>query len=53
MIAAGVRTFIEVGPGKVLSGLVKRIDSEATIISIDDLTTEGGLVLPIESTTQE
>ena len=53
MAAAGVRTFVEVGPGKVLTGLVKRIDSDATIIAIDDLTTEGGLVLPIETTTQE
>jgi [acyl-carrier-protein] S-malonyltransferase len=53
MTGAGVRTFVEVGPGKVLSGLVKRIDSDATIIAIDDLTTEGGLVLPIETTTQE
>ena len=53
MADAGVRTFVEVGPGKVLAGLVKRIDSEATIIAIDDITTEGGLVPPRESSTQE
>lgn len=53
MAGAGVRTFVEVGPGKVLAGLVKRIDSEATIIAIDDITTEGGLVPPRESSTQE
>ena len=53
MTDAGVRTFVEVGPGRVLAGLVKRIDSEATIIAIDDITTEGGLVLPRESSTQE
>jgi [acyl-carrier-protein] S-malonyltransferase len=53
MTSAGVRTFVEVGPGKVLSGLVKRIDSEATIIAIDDITTEGGLALPADPIAQE
>ncbi len=53
MAAAGVRTFVEVGPGKVLSGLVKRIDSDATIVAIDDLTTPNGLVLPSEPAAQE
>jgi [acyl-carrier-protein] S-malonyltransferase len=53
MAAAGVRTFVEVGPGKVLSGLVKRIDSDATIVAIDDLTTPNGLVLPSDPAAQE
>jgi len=46
MAAAGTDTFIEVGPGKVLTGLVRRIDKEATTVAIDDITTEGGLELP-------
>lgn len=33
----GVRTFVEVGPGNVLSGLVKRIDRHAKAISINNL----------------
>lgn len=37
MIADGVREFVEVGPGKVLQGLVKRIDSTVTIKGIDKL----------------
>jgi [acyl-carrier-protein] S-malonyltransferase len=45
MAAAGTDTFIEVGPGKVLTGLVRRIAREATTIAIDDVTTEDGLVL--------
>jgi [acyl-carrier-protein] S-malonyltransferase len=37
MIAGGVRTFVEVGPGNVLSGLLKRIDSSVRTISVNDL----------------
>jgi [acyl-carrier-protein] S-malonyltransferase len=46
MAAAGIDTFVEVGPGKVLTGLVRRIDTEATTVAIDDITTEHGLELP-------
>ena len=46
MVAAGTDVFVEVGPGKVLSGLVRRIDKDATTIAIDDITTERGLELP-------
>jgi [acyl-carrier-protein] S-malonyltransferase len=46
MVSAGTNMFIEVGPGKVLTGLVRRIDATATTIAIDDITTEGGLALP-------
>ncbi len=33
----GVSTFVEIGPGNVLSGLVKRIDKSVKAISINDL----------------
>jgi [acyl-carrier-protein] S-malonyltransferase len=34
LIREGVNTFVEVGPGNVLSGLVKRIDRSAKTISV-------------------
>ncbi|MBI2860394.1 MAG: ACP S-malonyltransferase [Chloroflexi bacterium] len=37
MVAQGVSTFYEIGPGKVLSGLIKRINKEARTVSISDL----------------
>ncbi|MEJ2011857.1 MAG: ACP S-malonyltransferase [Anaerolineales bacterium] len=36
MIAAGVETFIEMGPGNVLTGLLRRIDSRALGYNLDD-----------------
>jgi [acyl-carrier-protein] S-malonyltransferase len=36
MTTAGVGTFVEVGPGKVLTGLIKRIAPDAEVISADD-----------------
>jgi [acyl-carrier-protein] S-malonyltransferase len=34
LVREGVHTFVEVGPGNVLSGLVKRIDRDAKTISV-------------------
>ncbi|HPE15678.1 MAG TPA: ACP S-malonyltransferase [Oscillospiraceae bacterium] len=36
IVAAGAKTFIEVGPGKVLSGLVARIDPTARVLHAED-----------------
>jgi [acyl-carrier-protein] S-malonyltransferase len=35
LIAAGVQTFVEVGPGKVLSGLLRQIDRSKTGMNVE------------------
>ena len=37
LMREGVRTFVEVGPGNVLSGLVKRIDRSVKAVSVNNL----------------
>jgi len=37
MIADGVNTFVEVGPGKSLSSFLKKIDKNVKSINIDSI----------------
>jgi len=37
MISMGVRRFVEVGPGNVLTGLIKRIDSSVELMNVSDV----------------
>jgi [acyl-carrier-protein] S-malonyltransferase len=37
LIAMGHRNFLELGPGKIISGLVAKIDKDAVVHSVEDL----------------
>ncbi|MBG7617110.1 MAG: ACP S-malonyltransferase [Chloroflexi bacterium] len=39
MIGKGITTFLEIGPGKVLSGLIKRINRDVTLYNVEDSQT--------------
>ena len=39
MMNNGISHFIEIGPGRALSGMVKRIDRKANISNISDMKT--------------
>ena len=49
MAAAGVTTFVEVGPGRVLTGLVKRIAPDAEAVALDQGDASGELNVPFRS----
>lgn len=48
LINQGVDTFVEIGPGKTLTGFIKKINREATVYTVTDLeslnATIGGLL---------
>lgn len=39
MLALGADTFVEIGPGKTLSGFIKKIDKGATVMNIENMET--------------
>jgi [acyl-carrier-protein] S-malonyltransferase len=51
MRSGGVTTFIEVGPGRVLTGLIKRIAPDAEAIALDDPSAPDRLFGPVAPAT--
>jgi [acyl-carrier-protein] S-malonyltransferase len=45
-MTAGVTTFFEVGPGRVLTGLIKRIAPDAEALALDDPASPDRLAVP-------
>ena len=48
LVRQGVSVFIEVGPGRVLSGLVKKIDKTVEVLNVEDCKTLNGAVKVLE-----
>jgi [acyl-carrier-protein] S-malonyltransferase len=44
MIQMGVRRFVEVGPGSVLTGLIKRIDPSVELVNVNNAESLNGIV---------
>ena len=50
LIAMGHRTFLELGPGKVIAGLVAKIDKDAVVHSVEDLPSLEAAVAALSAT---
>jgi [acyl-carrier-protein] S-malonyltransferase len=50
MARQGITTFVEVGPGRVLTGLNRRIAPDAEALATDDPAARDGLAVPLLST---
>ena len=37
MLADGVDTFVEIGPGKTLTGFMKKMNKEVTVMNVDKI----------------
>jgi [acyl-carrier-protein] S-malonyltransferase len=48
LIDLGVSVFVEIGPGKVLSGLIKKIAKDAEIYNIEDMVSLGETILKLK-----
>jgi [acyl-carrier-protein] S-malonyltransferase len=46
LIADGARTFVELGPGSVLAGLIRKIDRSVTVYSVEDAAGLDAVVNP-------
>lgn len=44
LLARGVDTFVEVGPGKTLSGLIAKISKETSVLHVEDADTLRGVL---------
>lgn len=51
LLAEGVTTFVELGPGTVLAGLIRKIERSAVVLSIEDALSGGEALTKLEGRT--
>ena len=51
LVNKGVSTFLEVGPGRVLNGLIKKTDRSVRVLNVEDLDSLGTIEAAWESLT--
>ena len=51
LLAQGFNRFIELGPGKALSGFMKRTDENVQILNVNDLTSLEATVKALSTST--
>jgi [acyl-carrier-protein] S-malonyltransferase len=49
MLADGIDTFLEFGPGKVLAGLIRRIRKDAVVMSVSDVAGLDDVLAAVEA----
>jgi [acyl-carrier-protein] S-malonyltransferase len=49
MLSQGVDTFVEVGPGKALTGFMKKIDKTAAVYNVEDMASLEALLAGLEA----
>jgi [acyl-carrier-protein] S-malonyltransferase len=48
MVEMGADTFVEIGPGKTLSGFVKKIDKGVRVLNIENSESLNNAILELE-----
>jgi len=49
MVAAGVTRMVELGPGRVLSGLVRSTSREVEVLNVEDVASLGKALAAVEA----
>ena len=49
MLEMGIDTFVEIGPGKTLSGFVKRINKEVKVLNINSVESLNAALIELKA----
>jgi [acyl-carrier-protein] S-malonyltransferase len=49
MLENGVDTFVEIGPGKVLSGFVRKVSRDVRTLNVEDIESLNNILRELEN----